>query len=101
MGMVRQWQQLNCDGRYSHSYNAALPDFVALARAFGWQGEKLDRPDDLSAALDRMLQSRGPYLLDAVVHSSENCFPMIPAGEGHHQVLLGEGRWFVEPDGGA
>lgn len=96
MGMVRQWQQLNYAGRYSHSYTAALPDFVALARAFGWEAEKLSRRTELGDALDRCLASPGPFLLDAVVHSTENCFPMIQSGKGHHEVMLGEGRWYRE-----
>jgi len=89
MGMVRQWQQLIHAERYSHSYNASMPDFTALARAFGWQAERVDARADLDAALDRCLASSEPYFLDVRVHATENCFPMIPAGCGHHEVLLG------------
>ncbi|MBB5205868.1 acetolactate synthase-1/2/3 large subunit [Inhella inkyongensis] len=91
MGMVRQWQQLHHGARYSHSYTEALPDFVALARSFGWQGECVQDPADLEAALRRWLQAPGPALLDAQVQAEENCYPMIPAGAGHHQMLLGLG----------
>ncbi len=97
MGMVRQWQELIHGGRYSHSYTAALPDFVALARAFGWQAERVEDPAELDAALARCMASDGPYFLDVVVAGQENCFPMIPAGRGHHEVMLAADRWHVEP----
>jgi len=92
MGMVRQWQELHHGARYSHSYPEALPDFVALARAFGWEAERVARPADLDAALARCLASPRPYFLDVAVAQAENCFPMIPAGQGHHQVMLGKDR---------
>ncbi|MBT9465636.1 biosynthetic-type acetolactate synthase large subunit [Hydrogenophaga sp.] len=94
MGMVRQWQQLIHGGRYSHSYTASLPDFVALARSFGWQSARVERPEDLEAALAACLASTEPYFLDVVVASDENCFPMMPAGCGHHEILLKEGVWY-------
>ena len=94
MGMVRQWQELNHGGRYSHSYNEALPDFVALARAFGWQAARVEAPAELDAALQACLDSHGPYFLDVAVTAQENCYPMIPAGAGHHEVMLGDGRWY-------
>ncbi len=97
MGMVRQWQELIHGGRYSHSYNEALPDFVALARAFGWQAERVGDPAQLDAALARCLDHAGPYFLDVVVASQENCFPMIPAGCGHDRIMLAEGVWHEEP----
>jgi acetolactate synthase-1/2/3 large subunit len=89
MGMVRQWQEMVHGGRYSHSYTEALPDFVALARAFGWQARRVDRRDELDAALRECLESDGPFFLDVHVAPEENCFPMIPAGCAHHEVLLG------------
>jgi acetolactate synthase I/II/III large subunit len=92
MGMVRQWQELIHGGRYSHSWTEALPDFVLLARAFGWQGATVSRRDELDAALAICLNSDGPYFLDVQVAAEENCFPMIPAGCGHHEVLLGKDR---------
>jgi len=67
MGMVRQWQELIHGGRYSHSYNASLPDFVALARAFGWGAARVERPQDLDAALAACLEHPGPYFLDVAV----------------------------------
>jgi len=88
MGMVRQWQELIHGGRYSHSYTEALPDFVAVARGFGWQAERVSDPAQLQDALARCLNSDTPYFLDVVVAAQENCFPMIPAGAGHHEVML-------------
>jgi len=94
MGMVRQWQELHYAGRYSHSYFEALPDFVALARAFGWRARRVEHVADLDAAIGACLASEGPYLLDVVVEGAENCYPMIPAGCGHHQVMLDKDRWY-------
>jgi acetolactate synthase I/II/III large subunit len=96
MGMVRQWQELNHGGRYSHSYTEALPDFVALARAFGWDALRVEHPQDLQAGLARCLASDRPFLLDVKVASQTNCFPMIPAGRGHHEIMLSEKRWYSE-----
>jgi acetolactate synthase-1/2/3 large subunit len=95
MGMVRQWQALVHGGRYSHSALDVRPDFVALARAFGWRARRVERRDELDAGLEACLASPGPFFLD-VVCADENCFPMIPAGRGHHEVLLAEGRPYVE-----
>lgn len=94
MGMVRQWQELIHGGRYSHSYNASLPDFVALAKAFGWGAARVEDPAQLEAALEACLAYPGPYFLDVVVAGQENCFPMMPAGVGHHRIMLSEGVWF-------
>jgi acetolactate synthase-1/2/3 large subunit len=99
MGMVRQWQELHYGGRYSHSYSEALPDFVALARAFGWQAARVTRGDALDAALAAALAADGPYLLDVAVEQTENCFPMIPAGRGHHEIMLGKDRWYEDACG--
>jgi acetolactate synthase-1/2/3 large subunit len=96
MGMVRQWQELHHGGRTSHSYNEALPDFVALARAFGWTARRVESPAQLGAALDECLGSAGPYLLDVAVEQTENCFPMIPAGHAHHEIRLSKDRWHRE-----
>ena len=94
MGMVRQWQELNHGGRLSHSYTEALPDFVALAKAFGWHAERVSDPKDLTAAVERCLATDGPVFLDVVVAAAENCFPMIPSGCGHHEVMLDANtRW--------
>ncbi len=89
MGMVRQWQELIHGERYSHSYNACMPDFVAVARGFGWEAERVDERAQLDAALRRCLDAPGPFFLDVRVRSEENCFPMIPAGCGHHEVRMG------------
>ena len=96
MGMVRQWQELNHGGRYSHSYTEALPDFVALARAFGWQAHTVSRRDELDAALATCLASSGPYFLDVRVHGEENCFPMMAPGAGHHEMTLSKGKVYSE-----
>lgn len=97
MGMVRQWQELNYEGRYSQSYNEALPDFVAVGKAFGWRAEMVRTPAQLEQALDRCLASREPYLLDVRVVEQANCFPMIPAGKSHNQIMLSETQWCDHP----
>ena len=94
MGMVRQWQQLNHGSRYSHSYTDSLPDFVALAAAFGWAGARVSDPADLTHALKKCLEHDGPYLLDVAVCAQENCFPMISNGGGHHEIMLDEKRMY-------
>jgi len=96
MGMVRQWQELIHGGRYSHSYNASLPDFVALAKAFGWGAARVDDPARLDEALAQCLAHPGPYFLDVAVAAQENCFPMMPAGEGHHRMMLAEDVWYED-----
>lgn len=97
MGMVRQWQELHHGGRYSHSYSEALPDFVALARAFGWDALRVEHPGQLAAALDACLASDRPFLLDVAVEQAENCFPMMPSGCGHHEIMLARDRWYRPP----
>ena len=96
MGMVRQWQQLNHGNRLSHSWNEALPDFVALAKAFGWGARRVDDPAQLDAALAECLACTGPFFLDVRVAQQENCFPMIPAGRGHHELMLSATEWYQE-----
>ena len=96
MGMVRQWQELIHGGRYSHSYTEALPDFVALARAFGWQAHTVSRREELDGALAACLAFDGPYFLDVRVHGAENCFPMMAPGAGHHEVTLSKGKVYKE-----
>ena len=94
MGMVRQWQELHHEARYSHSYSEAMPDFVAVARAFGWNARRVQHAGELDEALAECLASSTPYFLDVVVEQAENCFPMIPSGHGHHEILLGKERWY-------
>ena len=94
MGMVRQWQELNHGNRLSHSWNEALPDFVALAKAFGWGARRVADPGELDAALAECLAYDGPFFLDVQVAAQENCFPMMPSGVGHHRVMLGKDRWY-------
>src|SRR5690606_39084576 len=90
LGMVRQWQQLLHGERYSHSWSESLPDFVKLAEAFGCAGAKVDRPQDLDDAIRAMIDYDGPYILDVLVEKHENCFPMIPSGKPHNEMLLGD-----------
>ena len=89
MGMVRQWQELLHGGRYSESYTAALPDFVKLAEACQWTGLRATHPDELDDAIDAMIATDGPVIADIVVEKEENCFPMIPSGAAHNEMLLG------------
>ncbi len=89
MGMVRQWQELLHGGRYSESYSAALPDFVKLAEAFGATGLRAEKPGELDAVIERMIAAPGPVVADICVDEKENCFPMIPSGAAHNEMLLG------------
>ena len=90
LGMVRQWQELLHGERYSHSWSEALPDFVKLAEAFGAKGILVDNPNELDDAIQEMIDYDGPVIVDCVVEKHENCFPMIPSGEPHNKMLLGE-----------
>jgi acetolactate synthase-1/2/3 large subunit len=90
LGMVRQWQELLHGERYSHSWSEALPDFVKLAEAFGCKGILCTDPKDLDDAIMEMLNYDGPVIFDCLVEKHENCFPMIPSGKAHNEMLLGE-----------
>jgi acetolactate synthase-1/2/3 large subunit len=90
MGMVRQWQQLLHGNRLSHSYTEALPDFVKLADAYGCHGIRVEKPDELDDAIGEMISVKRPVLFDCRVANLANCFPMIPSGKGHNEMLLGE-----------
>ena len=90
LGMVRQWQELLHGQRYSHSWSESLPDFVKLAEAFGCKGIRVDNPADLDGAIRDMLAYDGPVIMDCRVEKHENCFPMIPSGKPHNEMLLGE-----------
>ncbi len=90
MGMVRQWQQLLHGERYSHSYSHSLPDFVKMAEAFGCLGLRCDKPSELDATIQKMIDYNGPVLVDCRVSKIENCFPMIPSGAAHNEMLLGD-----------
>jgi len=90
MGMVRQWQQLLHGARYSQSYSEALPDFVALAKAYGGHGIRCEKPDELDGKIQEMLAYDGPVLFDCRVEKVENCFPMIPSGRAHNDMILGD-----------
>ncbi len=88
MGMVRQWQQLLHGNRLSHSYTEAMPDFVKLADAYGGVGMQVTKPSDLDGAITEMIKVKKPVLFDCRVAALENCFPMIPSGKAHNEMLL-------------
>jgi acetolactate synthase-1/2/3 large subunit len=90
MGMVRQWQELLHGGRYSSSYSEALPDFVKLAEAYGAKGIRAESPDELDDAIKKMIATDGPVIFDCIVTKDENCFPMIPSGAAHNEMLLAD-----------
>ena len=89
MGMVRQWQELLYDARYSESYMASLPDFMKLAEAFGAVGLRAETPDELDDKIIEMIETPKPVIFDCCVAQMENCFPMIPSGAAHYEMLLG------------
>ncbi|MEY3623401.1 MAG: hypothetical protein RLZZ407_960 [Pseudomonadota bacterium] len=88
MGMVRQWQELTYESRFSESYSDSLPDFVALAEAYGWKGIRCSDPSKLDDAIAEMLAHDGPVMFDCRVHKTSNCFPMIPSGAAHTDMIL-------------
>jgi acetolactate synthase-1/2/3 large subunit len=90
MGMVRQWQQLLHGNRLSHSYMDSLPDFVKLADAYGCVGLRAEKPDELDDAIAEMIKVKRPVLFDCRVAALANCFPMIPSGKAHNEMILGE-----------
>jgi len=89
MGMVRQWQELLHDKNYSESYTAALPDFVKLAEAYGCVGIRAKTPEELDDKIIEMINTDRPVIFDCLVDKVENCFPMIPSGKPHNQMILG------------
>jgi len=96
MGMVRQWQELLHGGRYAESYSEALPDFVKLAEAYHAHGIRCEKPADLDRAIKEMIEVDKHVLFDCVVDPKENCFPMIPSGRAHNEMLLGDAGVSVE-----
>jgi len=90
MGMVRQWQQLLHGERYSHSYSASLPDFVKLAEAYGGVGFRAEHPDELDDMIGEMIAVKKPVIFDCRVTKEENCFPMIPSGKAHNEMLMAD-----------
>ena len=95
MGMVRQWQELTYASRYSESYSDSLPDFVKLAEAYGWKGIRIERPDELDTGIAAMLDHDGPVIVDCHVAKLANCYPMIPSGAAHTEMML----WASEVSG--
>tara|TARA_R110000824_G_scaffold18030_2_gene72173 strand:+ start:10044 stop:11801 length:1758 start_codon:yes stop_codon:yes gene_type:complete len=90
MGMVRQWQELTYESRYSNSYSDSLPDFVKLAESYDWTGIRIEDPADLEAGIQKMIETEGPVMVDCRVAKLANCFPMIPSGAAHTEMLLTE-----------
>jgi len=90
MGMVRQWQELLHGNRLSHSYMDSLPDFVKLAEAYGGVGIRADKPHELDDAIAEMIRVKRPVIFDCRVAALANCFPMIPSGKAHNEMLLGD-----------
>jgi acetolactate synthase-1/2/3 large subunit len=90
MGMVRQWQELLHGGRYAESYTHSLPDFVKLAEAYHAVGIRCEKPGDLDGAIKEMIAVDRPVIIDCVVDQNENCFPMIPSGRAHNEMILGD-----------
>ena len=88
MGMVRQWQELLHEKNYAESYTEALPDFVKLAEAYGAVGIRATTPEELDSKIKQMIKSDKPVLFDCVVDRVENCFPMIPSGKAHNEMIL-------------
>lgn len=88
MGMVRQWQELTYESRYSNSYSDSLPDFVRLGEAYGWKGIRIEREEDLDAGILAMIEHDGPVIVDCCVAKDANCLPMIPSGAAHTEMLL-------------
>jgi acetolactate synthase I/II/III large subunit len=88
MGMVRQWQELTYESRYSNSYSDSLPDFVALAEAYGWKGIRISDEGELDPGIEAMLAHDGPVMVDCRVSPDANCLPMIPSGAAHTEMLM-------------
>ncbi|WP_226018481.1 biosynthetic-type acetolactate synthase large subunit [Novosphingobium sp. FKTRR1] len=88
MGMVRQWQELTYESRYSNSYSDSLPDFVKLAEAYGWKGIRIEDESQLDAGIQAMIDHPGPVFVDCLVAKEANCFPMIPSGAAHTDMIL-------------
>jgi len=88
MGMVRQWQELTYESRYSESYSDSLPDFVKLAEAYGWKGIRIDDQAGLDAGIQAMIDHDGPVIVDCRVAKEANCYPMIPSGAAHTEMIL-------------
>ncbi|HEU4651181.1 MAG TPA: thiamine pyrophosphate-dependent enzyme, partial [Croceibacterium sp.] len=88
MGMVRQWQELTYESRYSNSYSDSLPDFVKMAEAYGWKGIRIENEAQLDDGIRAMMAHDGPVMVDCQVSKDANCFPMIPSGAAHTEMLL-------------
>ncbi len=101
MGMVRQWQEMNHGARYSQSYSESLPDFIKLAKAYGAHGIVVDKPADLDAAIKEMMATDGLVIVDCRVEKLANCYPMVPSGAAHNEMILPDEAELQEFEGGA
>lgn len=101
MGMVRQWQELNHESRYSHTYSEALPDFVKLAEAYGAHGIRVEKPADLDKAILEMMTTDKAVIVDCRVEKLANCIPMVPSGAAHNEMIMPDDEEFQEHEGGA
>ena len=99
MGMVRQWQELQYDERYSETYSEALPDFIKLAEAYGAVGLQAEKPSDVDDMINEMISVDRPVIFDCLVDEFENCFPMVPSGAAHNEMILGQDQGPESPDG--
>ncbi|MGB1361530.1 MAG: acetolactate synthase 3 large subunit [Alphaproteobacteria bacterium] len=99
MGMVRQWQELLHEERYSNSYTDSMPDFMKLAEAYNWTGITINTPDELEAGIKKMIDTDGPVFVDCRVANLENCFPMIPSGAAHNEMILAASSDAIGEDG--
>jgi acetolactate synthase-1/2/3 large subunit len=88
MGMVRQWQDINYEGRYAHSYSESLPDFVKLAEAMHGVGLRATKPEEVDGVIEEMMAINRPVIVDCQVAKLENCFPMVPSGAAHNEIML-------------
>ena len=88
MGMVRQWQDITYEGRYSHTYSEGLPDFVKLAEAMGGVGLRVEKAEDVDSVIKKMVKTKKPTIVDCRVAQLENCFPMVPSGAAHNEMIL-------------
>jgi len=99
MGMVRQWQELLHGERYSSTYSESLPDFVALAEAYGWKGIKISKMAELDSKIKEMIDYEGPVFVDCEVEKLENIFPMIPSGAAHNKMIRSADADAISDDG--
>ncbi len=99
LGMVRQWQELLHGGRYSESYCSSLPDFVKLAESFGGLGLRAKKPSEVDGVIKEMIETDNVVIADICIDPNENCFPMIPSGAAHNEMIFGDGEAEISEEG--